>query len=64
MKQFFGALLTVVALASVSSAQTFFAGPSLFGLYFLNVNEYGSDVTLGFLSGQIGSYDLLGPLGA
>jgi hypothetical protein len=64
MKKALGILLAVAALSSVASAQEFFAGGSLSGLYFMDVDEFGSDLTIGFLGGQVGSYDLLGPVGA
>lgn len=52
-----------LAVPSFGAAQTGFAGVTASGLYFSNVTDSGTDVTLGFVGAQVGSYDLLAPLG-
>jgi hypothetical protein len=64
MKKLFGVLLAIAALSSVSFAQSGFAGGSLSPLFIMDIDEFGSDLTIGFLGGQVGSYDLAGPVGA
>lgn len=63
MKKVLCSLVLVLALSGVGFAQEGFAGASLSGLYFSNVDNAGTNVTLGFLGGQVGSYNLLGPVG-
>ena len=52
--------LFAFALPSVGAAQTGFAGVAASGLY---VTDGSQGITLGFLGAQVGSYDLLSPLG-
>lgn len=61
MKKFLLSVITLVAFSGFASAQTTFAGPSFSGIS-LPTNS-GFSVTLLSLGGQVGVYNLAGPLG-
>ncbi len=56
-------VLLALAVPSLGAAQSGFAGVSASGLYITDVTENGDGLTLGFIGAQVGSYNLLSPLG-
>ncbi len=64
-RRLFDAVVYVLALVvpSLGAAQSGFAGVSASGLYVDDVTDNIGGLTLGFIGAQVGSYDLLSPLG-